>query len=912
MPTRAAASRVGRYEIVRELGRGGMASVYLARQTDLDRLVALKELGGFYVSDPSFAERFLRESRVTSSLNHPNIVTVHDYFEHDGTPYISMEYIERGSLRPFVETLSLPQAVGVLEQLLAGLAHAESRGIVHRDLKPENVMVTAEGTVKIADFGIAKAINQTAPGSMLTGTGTLLGTPDYMAPEQALAGQIGPWTDLYSLGVMAYEMVAGRVPFHGTTTPMAILLKHVNEEIPPVEEVNPSLDRNLSRWVDRLLVKDPEARTRRASDASEDLVEIAVEMLGPRWERGARLIGSAQVQETQRALTPASRPHDLVDRGNGDAAVGTVAAGSRSAPLPATEAVAAVPEAAKLAEPPSKGAVEVTQAARAERTLPGAPREAIGDGVPPLPPDQRTPSGRGRQGRRMGLVLALIALGVAGVVAAVLAVSLGGGDSAQSAATGTVSTAATESAASATTQASTGTTATTTEAVQTAAVPASERLGLALGPDTVVVSDPKGWVATLDPSSLQQQRAVPSAATPVALAASAENVVVVDDETVTLLRAGDLTPVSAAKFGPEAQVVAAGDTVAVTRPTGDAKGRLCLLEDGKLDPCAVLPFRPSGLGVSTDGTRFFVASSAEGTIEYTVTDGRLSGKAVEIEGEPSGTMVEFRKKLYVPIGDGVAVYDVASSAVTGTISLGSRPAAVWVAPSSGNLFAALPDANEVAVVDTVSPESEPTMVHVGKRPVALAGGDSGGAVYVANAGDGTVSRLDPLTGDVLETRRIRALRTGSQQSVTAAGIEMTKSGRTLTATIRLDGGRLHASGLIVRTRNIAGGRAVVELWQGGIAATVDGGKLSGLAVAITPRPGRLVVTLTAGKNSYESFTARRSEGGGAVVLTVTAPAAESSSSSTGSSSDSSSSGGSTSGGSDQPAETGSSGGITVG
>ena len=778
MPTRAAASRVGRYEIVRELGRGGMATVYLARQTDLDRLVALKELGGFYVSDPSFAERFLRESRVTSSLNHPNIVTVHDYFEHDGTPYISMEYVERGSLRPFVETLSLPQAVGVLEQLLAGLAHAESRGIVHRDLKPENVMVTAEGTVKIADFGIAKAINQNAPGSMLTGTGTLLGTPDYMAPEQALAGQIGPWTDLYSLGVMAYEMVAGRVPFQGTTTPMAILLKHVNEQIPPVREVNPALDRNLSCWVDRLLVKDPETRTRRASDASEHLVEIAVEMFGPRWERGARLTDSSRVQETQRALSPPPRPHDLVDREDGESAVGTVAAGSRSTPVPATEAALAVaPEAVRLAEASSKGAVEVTQAARAESTLPGAPREAIGDGVPPLPPDQRTPSGRGRQGRRMGLVLALIALGVAGVVAAVLAVSLGGGDSAKSAATTAVSTAATESAASATTQASAETTATTTEAVPAAALSASDRLGLALGPDTVVVSDPGGWVATLDPSSLQQLRALPSPASPGALAASAGNVVVVDDETVTVLRAGDLAPISSAKFGPDAQVVAADDTVAIARPTGEAKGRLCLLENGKPDPCADLPFRPSGLGVTTDGTRIFVASSADGAIEYTVADGSLSGNAVEIEGEPSGTMVEFRKKLYVPVSNGVAIYDLASGAVTGTISLGGRPAAVWVAPASGNLFAALPDVNEVAVVDTASPASEPTRVHVGKRPVALAGGDSGDAVYVANAGDGTVSRLDPLTGAVLGTRRIRALRSRSQQSVTAAGIEMTKSGQ---------------------------------------------------------------------------------------------------------------------------------------
>ena len=134
--------RVGRYELLKEIGRGGMATVYLARQTDLDRFVALKELASLHSADEAFAERFLRESRMAGSLSHPNIVTVHDYFEEDGTPYISMEYLERGSLRPLVGKLSFAQVCGVLEGLLAGLQHASSRGIVHRDMKPENVMVT--------------------------------------------------------------------------------------------------------------------------------------------------------------------------------------------------------------------------------------------------------------------------------------------------------------------------------------------------------------------------------------------------------------------------------------------------------------------------------------------------------------------------------------------------------------------------------------------------------------------------------------------------------------------------------------------------------------------------------------------------------------------------------------------------
>src|SRR6201995_5506225 len=122
---------VGRYEILREIGRGAWAPVQPTRQTDLDRMVALKELAAFHASDPSFAQRFLRESRVAGSLSHPNIVTVHDYFEHDGTPYIAMEYIERGSLRPYVSNMTLAQVGGVLEGLLAGLTNAEAQGIVH-------------------------------------------------------------------------------------------------------------------------------------------------------------------------------------------------------------------------------------------------------------------------------------------------------------------------------------------------------------------------------------------------------------------------------------------------------------------------------------------------------------------------------------------------------------------------------------------------------------------------------------------------------------------------------------------------------------------------------------------------------------------------------------------------------------
>jgi hypothetical protein len=296
---------IGRYEILREIGRGGMALVYLARQTDLDRFVALKELAAFHASDASFAQRFLRESRVAGTLNHLNIVTVHDYFEHDGTPYIAMEHIERGSLRPYVGHMTLAQVGGVLEGLLAGLAYGEQHGIVHRDLKPENLMVTADGRVKIADFGIAKATNQLQSGAFLTATGTTVGTPTYMAPEQAMAQDIGPWTDLYSVGCMAFELFVGRVPFHDSEAPMAILLRHVNEPIPPARSINPAIDQEISDWVERLLIKDPKERTQSAGEGWDEFEEIIIGLLGPRWRRQARLTERARTVETPKPLTPA-------------------------------------------------------------------------------------------------------------------------------------------------------------------------------------------------------------------------------------------------------------------------------------------------------------------------------------------------------------------------------------------------------------------------------------------------------------------------------------------------------------------------------------------------------------------------------------------------------------------------------
>jgi len=280
------------YDVIRELGRGGMAVVHLARQRDLQRLVALKELGGFNARDPAFAERFLRESRMAGSLNHPNIVTVYEYFEDGGTPYIAMELIEGGSLRPLVGDLSLPKVARVLEDLLAAIAYAGRAGIVHRDLKHENALITKEGRVKVADFGIAKIAASGQQG--LTSEGMTVGTPEYMSPEQALARGVTPSSDLYSIGCMAYEMLSGRLPF-ASESQAALLVAHVNDPVPDVREVDPLIPGSVALWVARMTEKDPDDRFADAGSAWEAFEEAVLEFIGPLWRREATIEPASEI-----------------------------------------------------------------------------------------------------------------------------------------------------------------------------------------------------------------------------------------------------------------------------------------------------------------------------------------------------------------------------------------------------------------------------------------------------------------------------------------------------------------------------------------------------------------------------------------------------------------------------------------
>ncbi len=261
-----------RYQILEKIGQGGLAEVYRAQDVALGRIVAVKALRCEYVTDPAFLIRFHREAQNAANLTHPNIVAVYDFGQDQGRPYIVMEYVPGLDLRTLLEqngALSIPQAVDICYQVCAGVGHAHRSGLVHGDLKPGNVLIRSDGHAKVVDFGLARALGESA----MDEAGELVwGTPAYFAPEQAAGGRVSPATDVYAIGVILYEMLTGQLPFGGDDHEVA--RKHVYEKPPVVHRINPRIPVQLSRIVEQALQKKPEERFETADEMGAALARF--------------------------------------------------------------------------------------------------------------------------------------------------------------------------------------------------------------------------------------------------------------------------------------------------------------------------------------------------------------------------------------------------------------------------------------------------------------------------------------------------------------------------------------------------------------------------------------------------------------------------------------------------------------
>jgi eukaryotic-like serine/threonine-protein kinase len=276
----------GRYELEKLVGSGGMSNVFRAHDRLLERTVAIKILHEQYTRDDDYVERFRREARAAARLAHPNIVTVIDRGEQDGRQFIVFEYIDGQNLKELTRDgpLEVQEAIGLTLQVARALSFAHDRGLVHRDVKPQNVLLNEDGQAKVTDFGIARSLDVQG----VTQTGTVLGTSDYIAPEQARGQKVDPKTDIYSLGAVLYELLVGEVPFSGDNF-VAVAMRHVNEPVPSVLEARPDCPARLDLAIQRAMAKDPDDRFESMDDFIAELEACTAELDG-RGDEGATMI----------------------------------------------------------------------------------------------------------------------------------------------------------------------------------------------------------------------------------------------------------------------------------------------------------------------------------------------------------------------------------------------------------------------------------------------------------------------------------------------------------------------------------------------------------------------------------------------------------------------------------------------
>src|SRR5215469_1889072 len=372
-------TRLGAYELIKRIGKGGMAEVYLARQlTAFNREVAVKVIHANFTEDPSFGERFLREAQAITKLSHPNILPLIEFGEENGVLYLVMPLAREGTLRDLLKRrngpLPLEEAIPLFTQMCDAVQYAHEQDIIHRDIKPQNVLLQSRTHVLLGDFGIARDLAQTH----ITTTGAGIGTVEYMAPEQAL-GQTDTRSDIYSLGVVLYQMLTGHVPYTGST-PFQVLMRHTSEPLPDPRQLNPNLPPDIVSVLQMALAKDPNQRFQSAQALGSTICQV-----GP--DAPTLLISNRSLQQPIDAVTP--RQEKIETAPFSTTALTQQATGQMPGPQ----------------EAPSHSGFSSGAVGTGEPPVPGVSRW----GNQPPASDENQPVNKERKGRR-SLMIALIAV----------------------------------------------------------------------------------------------------------------------------------------------------------------------------------------------------------------------------------------------------------------------------------------------------------------------------------------------------------------------------------------------------------------------------------------------------------------------------------------------------------------------
>ncbi|MDL1901266.1 hypothetical protein FBR02_10895 [Anaerolineae bacterium CFX9] len=408
-------TKLGVYEIVEELGRGGMATVYRAFQPSMERFVAVKVIHRAISAEPKMLERFQREARLIAKLEHPHLLPVYDYDGSHDPPYIVMRYLEGGTLKDVLDRGPLPltDTMFILRQISSALDYAHRQGVIHRDIKPSNIMIDVDGNAFLTDFGIARSARRSESGLELTQTGFTVGTPGYMSPEQGMGQEnIDHRTDIYALGAMVFHMITGRLPYDAET-PMAVILRHINDPVPSIREVNPDLHSAIDDAIRRTMLKQPRDRYATATEFADAFTAGVITALGR---------GSTQLRpDALRKAAQARAEQILRQREQKQEQINATLAefdAQRQSPTIARTPAEPEPRPESRAETVVLDSDSLMDEADGPTVLtPTSQRAARSDARPPAPPTHVTPPGSRSR-------LPWIAAGAAALIVVAIAVAL--------------------------------------------------------------------------------------------------------------------------------------------------------------------------------------------------------------------------------------------------------------------------------------------------------------------------------------------------------------------------------------------------------------------------------------------------------------------------------------------------------